>query len=95
MAFLKRQFDDDAIIELTALIAFQNMSSKLNTALDVPPQGFCRLPAPDAAEPARAFSAASKRPGPERNTGRAVAGARSEPAGGGPCKPVRRARGLR
>ena len=43
MARLK-QFDDDAIIELTALIAFQNMSSKFNAALDVPPQGFCRLP---------------------------------------------------
>ena len=52
MARLKRQFDDDAIIELTALIAFQNMSSKFNAALDVPPQGFCRLPerAGDAAE---------------------------------------------
>jgi uncharacterized peroxidase-related enzyme len=44
MARVKRQFDDDAIVELTALIAFQNMSSKFNAALDVPPQGFCRLP---------------------------------------------------
>jgi alkylhydroperoxidase family enzyme len=44
MARLKQQFDDDAIVELTALIAFQNMSSKFNAALDVPPQGFCRLP---------------------------------------------------
>jgi AhpD family alkylhydroperoxidase len=43
MARLKRQFDDDAIVELTALIAFQNLSSKFNAALDVPPQGFCRL----------------------------------------------------
>jgi AhpD family alkylhydroperoxidase len=46
MARLKRQFDDDAIVELTALVAFQNMSSKFNAALDVPPQGFCRLPQP-------------------------------------------------
>ena len=38
MARLKRQFDDDAIVELTALIAFQNLSSKFNAALDVPPQ---------------------------------------------------------
>lgn len=43
MADLRRHFDDDAIIELTALIAFQNLSSKFNAALDVPPQGFCRL----------------------------------------------------
>ncbi len=45
MARLKPHFDDDAIIELTALIAFQNMSSKFNAALDVAPQGFCRKPA--------------------------------------------------
>jgi AhpD family alkylhydroperoxidase len=38
---LKPYFSDDAIIELTALIAFQNMSSKFNAALDVPSQGFC------------------------------------------------------
>jgi hypothetical protein len=30
---------------LTGLIAFQNMSSKFNSALDVPAQGFCKLPA--------------------------------------------------
>jgi len=44
MARLKRQLDDDAIVELTALIAFQNMSSKFNAALAVPAQGFCRVP---------------------------------------------------
>ncbi|MDX2314242.1 MAG: carboxymuconolactone decarboxylase family protein [Gammaproteobacteria bacterium] len=38
---LRAEFDDDAIIELTALIAFQNLSSKFNAALDVAPQGFC------------------------------------------------------
>ncbi|MHA1544800.1 MAG: carboxymuconolactone decarboxylase family protein [Alphaproteobacteria bacterium] len=43
-ANLRKHFDDDAIIELTGLIGFQNMSSKFNTALDVAPQGFCRLP---------------------------------------------------
>lgn len=47
MARLKALFDDDAIIELTALIAFQNLSSKFNSALDVPAQGFCRLPGSD------------------------------------------------
>lgn len=44
MARVKARFDDNAVIELTALIAFQNMSSKFNSALDVAPQGFCRLP---------------------------------------------------
>jgi AhpD family alkylhydroperoxidase len=51
MARVKQQFDDDAIVEQTALIAFQNMSSKFNAALAVPPQGFCRvLPAQPADE---------------------------------------------
>ncbi len=44
MTKLRQHFGEDAIVELTALIAFQNMSSKFNSALDVPPQGFCRLP---------------------------------------------------
>ena len=48
MARLREHFDEDAVIELTALIAFQNMSSKFNAALAVPPQGFCRLPQADA-----------------------------------------------
>ena len=43
---LRKHFDDNATIELTALIAFQNMSSKFNSALAVPPQGFCRIPVP-------------------------------------------------
>ena len=37
-------FDEESLVELTGLIAFQNMSSKFNSALDVPAQGFCRLP---------------------------------------------------
>lgn len=44
MGRLRRHLGDDAIIELTGLIAFQNMSSKFNSALDVPPQGFCHIP---------------------------------------------------
>jgi len=44
MQRLRQHFDDEAIIELTAIVAFQNMSSKFNAALDVAPQGFCRLP---------------------------------------------------
>jgi AhpD family alkylhydroperoxidase len=41
---LRSTFGEDAIVELTALIAFQNLSSKFNSALDVPAQGFCRAP---------------------------------------------------
>jgi AhpD family alkylhydroperoxidase len=40
---LRESFDEDAIVELTGLIAFQNMSSKFNSALDVPSQGFCAI----------------------------------------------------
>ncbi len=43
---LKLHFDDDAVIELTGLIAFQNLSSKFNSALDVQAQGFCRPRSP-------------------------------------------------
>ena len=39
---LSLHFTEDEIIELTGLIAFQNMSSKFNAALDVQPQGFCK-----------------------------------------------------
>ena len=42
---LRKHFDDQAIIELAALIAYQNMSSKFNAALGVPAHGFCSLPA--------------------------------------------------
>jgi alkylhydroperoxidase family enzyme len=41
---LKQHWNDDGIVELTGLIAFQNLSSKFNAALDVPSQGFCSLP---------------------------------------------------
>jgi AhpD family alkylhydroperoxidase len=51
MARLRELFDDDAIVELTALIAFQNMSSKFNAAFAVPPQGFCRLPLAGVMQP--------------------------------------------
>lgn len=40
---LKKYFTEEEIIELTALIAFQNMSSKFNSALDIPRQGFCKI----------------------------------------------------
>ncbi len=40
---LRTYFDDDGIVELTGLIAFQNLSSKFNSALGVPAQGFCQI----------------------------------------------------
>ncbi|MGL5947806.1 MAG: carboxymuconolactone decarboxylase family protein [Aeromonas sp.] len=52
---LKAWLDEDGVVELTGLIAFQTMSAKFNAALDVPAQGFClrpphlpSLPTPDA-----------------------------------------------
>ena len=35
---LRRFFDDDALVELTAIIAWENSSSKFNRALCVPSQ---------------------------------------------------------
>ena len=64
MARLKAHFDDDAVIELTALIAFQNMSSKFNAALAVAPQGFCRIrPWPGGAPRPGETAPGSRRPG--------------------------------
>ena len=40
---LKLHFSDKAIVELTAIIAYQNMSSKFNAALDVKNNGFCKI----------------------------------------------------
>ena len=40
---LRQFYDEDGVVELTGLIAFQNLSSKFNSALDVPSQGFCEL----------------------------------------------------
>jgi alkylhydroperoxidase family enzyme len=36
---LRRFFDEDALVELTATIAWENSSSKFNRALSVPSQG--------------------------------------------------------
>lgn len=48
---LNKSFADDAIIELAALIAHQNLSAKFNAALKVPAEGFCmaahRIAAPE------------------------------------------------
>jgi alkylhydroperoxidase family enzyme len=36
---VRDEFDEDAIVELTATIAWENFSSKFNRALRVPAQG--------------------------------------------------------
>ena len=41
---LRRFFDDDALVELTAAIAWENSSSKLTRALRVPSQHLWRGP---------------------------------------------------
>ena len=41
---LRQHFDEKGVVELTALISFQNMSSKFNAALDIESMGFCELP---------------------------------------------------
>lgn len=38
---LKRHFSDAEICEMTALVAFQNLSARFNAALDIPAQGLC------------------------------------------------------
>ncbi|QVL58325.1 MAG: carboxymuconolactone decarboxylase family protein [Simkaniaceae bacterium] len=43
---LRKHFNDDAIVELTALIAFQNLSSKFNASLDAKAFGFCKASKP-------------------------------------------------
>jgi AhpD family alkylhydroperoxidase len=43
-ARLREFFGEEAVLELTALIAFQNLSSKFNAALALAPQGLCSLP---------------------------------------------------
>lgn len=41
---VRAQFSEDETVELTALIGFQNLSSKFNSTLGVPAQGFCLSP---------------------------------------------------
>lgn len=38
---LKQHFSEAAITEMTALLAFQNLSARFNAALDIPAQGLC------------------------------------------------------
>ncbi len=45
---VKTLFGEAALVEMTALVAFQNMSARFNAALDLPSQGFCRIGPPMA-----------------------------------------------
>lgn len=53
---VRAHFDEDAIVELTAIIAFENSSSKFNRALRVPSQQLWKRspasPAPGSGSPA-------------------------------------------
>jgi alkylhydroperoxidase family enzyme len=49
-ARLRAVFDDDALVELTATIAWENASSRFNRALRVPSQGLWRRRAGAGAE---------------------------------------------
>jgi alkylhydroperoxidase family enzyme len=55
---LRHFYDDDALVELTAIIAWENASSKFNRALRVPSQGLWKRPQSAAAQ--------HDRPGRER-----------------------------
>lgn len=50
---LRQHFDDDAIVALTAWIAFQNLSAKFNSALGAEESGLCRLPVEPPPQPLR------------------------------------------
>ena len=53
-AVVRRFYDEDALVELTAAIAWENASSKFNRALRVPSQGLWRRAhlGPCASDPA-------------------------------------------
>ena len=42
-AGLRQRFSEEAIVELTAHVAFENFRSKFNHALRIEAQGFCRI----------------------------------------------------
>ena len=42
-ARVRERFDDDAIVELTEVVAWENASSKFNRALRIPSQGLWKL----------------------------------------------------
>ncbi len=49
---LKRHFTDEELVELAAIIALENFRSKFNPVFGIEAQGFCPLPAVQAASAA-------------------------------------------
>jgi alkylhydroperoxidase family enzyme len=47
---LRRHFDDRGIVELTAMIAFENTRARFNRALHIESDRLCRLPDNDGAK---------------------------------------------
>jgi hypothetical protein len=43
-AEVRRHFSDEQIVELTAMIAFENFRARFNRAFEIASDGFCRLP---------------------------------------------------
>lgn len=43
-AALREHFSEEAMVELTAHVAFENFRSRFNHALRIEAQGFCRVP---------------------------------------------------
>jgi hypothetical protein len=56
---LKRHFNTEQIVDLTATVALENMRARFNRALQIESDSFCRLP---AHHPALAPEASSGRP---------------------------------
>lgn len=50
-AEVRAHFDEREIVELVALIAFQNASARFNSALRIPSQGLCSVPAAASPDP--------------------------------------------
>ncbi len=51
---LKRHFTDEELVELAAIVALENFRSKFNPVFGVEANGFCALPAVQAASAAAA-----------------------------------------
>ncbi|HEY7322062.1 MAG TPA: hypothetical protein VIE89_31230 [Candidatus Binatia bacterium] len=49
---LKRHFTDEEIVELAAIVALENFRSKFNPVFGIEANGFCSLPAVNAASSA-------------------------------------------
>lgn len=40
---IRKYFNEAEVVEITAIVAFQNMSTKFNNAFGVEPQGYCKI----------------------------------------------------